>query len=107
VGEGRRALLGREGGGHRHDAGDHVSVVVDRFYLARACARAREEGAAPLSAASAAWNVARKRPDRREGWRVYRVLLPDEDEEPELLTYCAACAVREFGSAGSASRRYG
>jgi hypothetical protein len=31
------------------------------------------------------------------GWRLLRVDVPDEDEEPILAAYCPYCAEREFG----------
>jgi hypothetical protein len=35
--------------------------------------------------------------DEARGWRVLRVDLPGEDEEPMLATYCPDCAERELG----------
>jgi len=32
------------------------------------------------------------------GWRLVRVDVPGEDDEPMLASYCPACAGREFGA---------
>jgi hypothetical protein len=35
--------------------------------------------------------------DEAREWRLLRVDVPGEDEEPILAAYCADCAEREFG----------
>jgi hypothetical protein len=35
--------------------------------------------------------------DQALGWRLVRVDVPGEDEEPLLTAYCPECAEREFG----------
>lgn len=35
--------------------------------------------------------------DEARGWRLLRVDVPGEDDEPILAAYCAYCAEREFG----------
>ena len=37
-------------------------------------------------------------PDAK-GWRMLRVAVPEEDDEPILAAYCPYCAEREFGLA--------
>jgi hypothetical protein len=39
-----------------------------------------------------------------KGWRLYRTDVPDEDDEPTLAAYCAACAYIEFGGSSSRER---
>jgi hypothetical protein len=33
------------------------------------------------------------------GWVAYRVDLPDDPDEPEVIVFCPECARREFGDA--------
>jgi transposase InsO family protein len=33
-----------------------------------------------------------------KGWRLYRIDVPEEDDEPTLAAYCAVCAYVEFPS---------
>jgi len=35
--------------------------------------------------------------DEARGWRMLRVDVPGEDDEPILAAYCPYCAEREFG----------
>jgi hypothetical protein len=37
--------------------------------------------------------------DEARGWRLLRVDVPGEDDEPLLAAYCPECAEREFGLA--------
>jgi hypothetical protein len=37
--------------------------------------------------------------DEARGWRLLRVDVPGEDDEPILAAYCPYCAEREFGLA--------
>jgi hypothetical protein len=36
--------------------------------------------------------------DFQEGWCAFYAQLPEEDDQPVLVTYCSECAGREFGS---------
>jgi hypothetical protein len=35
--------------------------------------------------------------ERAAGWRGYRTDEPESDDTPEVVWYCAYCAIREFG----------
>jgi hypothetical protein len=35
--------------------------------------------------------------DEAEGWRAYIAYLEEDDEPPEVIVYCPACAAFEFG----------
>jgi hypothetical protein len=35
--------------------------------------------------------------DEARGWRLLRVDVPGEDDEPLLAAYCPECAERDFG----------
>ena len=35
--------------------------------------------------------------DQASGWRVLRVDVPGEDDEPQLVAFCPDCAEPEFG----------
>jgi hypothetical protein len=35
--------------------------------------------------------------DQARGWRMLRLDVPGEDDEPILASYCPECAEREFG----------
>jgi hypothetical protein len=35
--------------------------------------------------------------DKARGWRLLRVDVPGEDDDPQLAAFCPPCAAREFG----------